>query len=279
MQINFVKMEGLGNDFVLIDNLKNPINLSSAQIQKICDRKYGIGCDQLLLIEKTINERAHFNYRIFNADGSEVEHCGNGARCVIDYLYANNYSQEPIIYLKTKNRLIFGFKDNNGICVDMGQPLFSPESLPFNANITANNEYFLDFENYKTKFGIVSVGNPHAIVELDSLEKLTDHQHLEKLAISLQNSPLFPQSVNVSFFVKENANLISLVTYERAVGFTLACGTGATATACYGILTGILDPKVTVKCPGGNLYIAWDSVTNATLTGPTNTVFIGTICL
>lgn len=272
-------MEGLGNDFVLIDNLKNPINLNSTQIQKICDRKYGIGCDQLLLIENSTHEKAHYNYRIFNADGSEVEHCGNGARCVIDYLYANNYSQEPIIYLKTKNRLIFGYKTAQGICVDMGQPTFTPKDVHFNEKHNSQNEYFIDFENEKITFGIFSVGNPHAIIELNNLNQLTDYKYLEKLALSLQNSPLFQQSVNVNFFVKENPTTISLITYERAVGFTLACGTGATATACYGILTGILDKDITVKCPGGNLYIMWDKISHATLTGPANTVFIGTICL
>lgn len=295
----FTKMHGLGNDFVLIDAINTPITLTTEQIKMLADRKYGVGCDQVLLIEAATtnnNEqpttsninviKADFNYRIFNCDGTEVEHCGNGARCVIEYLlnktarhYYDTSNQNNIIYLQTKNHIISGYKNNIGICISMGNPEFTPTAIPFNHSLNLNNIYNIQIHSKKINFGVVSIGNPHAIIELNNIALFDHRDYLANIAKTLQQSDLFPNSVNVNFFVKHDQNTISLLTYERGVGFTLACGTGATATACYGILQGYLDNNVTVKNPGGKLSIFWDKNNEAILTGPALTVFEGTICL
>lgn len=277
--MKFTKMHGLGNDFVLIDSIKTMVNLTTEDIKKIANRKYGVGCDQLLLVEKSINPMAQFNYRIFNSDGTEVEHCGNGARCVIEYLYNNNYNTNQNISLQIKDRIISGVKNSHGIVIGMGKPTFTPESIPFHHLLHKNNLDTIKVNNRTIKFGVVSIGNPHAIIELEDVMLLNNSDNLIHIAKSLQESDMFPNSVNVNFFVKIDNNTISLLTYERGCGFTLACGTGATATACFGIAQNILNENVTVKNPGGELYITWHKDQDATLTGPAVTVFTGEICL
>lgn len=291
-KINFTKMHGLGNDFVLIDAIKKPVTLTNEQIKTIANRKYGIGCDQVLLIKSVTAHnnvlqittddiqlaKADFNYHIFNCDGTEVEHCGNGARCVIEYL-CNKYNKKETIYLQTKNHIISGTKNSNGICISIGKPEFAPETIAFNHTLNSNNIYSIQINNEPINFGVASIGNPHAIIKLDNVVVFDNREYLANIATTLQQSELFTRSVNVNFFVKHDQNTISLLTYERGVGFTLACGTGATATVCYGILQGYLDNDVTVKNPGGELSIFWDKNNEATLTGPAVTVFEGTICL
>jgi diaminopimelate epimerase len=277
MQLKFTKMHGLGNDFVLIDSITSSINLTIEQIKYIANRKYGVGCDQVLLIEKPIDLNADFHYRIFNVDGHEAEHCGNGARCVITYLYQNNYTTKDRISLQIKNRIISGYKNNDKISIDMGIPDFTPEALPFLAKYNRDNSYNINIQNNEITFGIASVGNPHAIIQLNSLISVENLDCLKETAIGLQNSPMFPNQVNVNFFAIENKSTISLLTYERGAGFTQACGTGSTATVCYGILKGVLANTVTVKNNGGELLITWDGKNKAILTGDTTFVFEGTI--
>lgn len=281
MLIDFIKMQALGNDFVLIDAIKSNITIRTKDIIKICDRKFGIGSDQVLIIEKNYTNDANFNYRIFNNDGKEVEHCGNGARCVISYLFEYGYSNSSeIILLKTRNRIISGAKHCTGILINMGQPLFTPESLPFLHESNKNHQYKFNLgQNEIITFGIVSVGNPHIIIELPNIELLNNDEDLTKIATTIQKNSLFPESVNVNFYIKEDQNNIILKTYERGAGFTLSCGTGAVATVCYGILKNFLSESVTVENKGGTLFITWDKNNDAILVGPATFVFKGNICL
>ena len=274
--IKFTKMQALGNDFVLFDCTTSPFRLNNEQIKFITNRKLGIGCDQVLVINTSHD--TDISYKIFNADGSSANHCANGARSVIAYLWDKlNKAQ---ITLKMQNQTITGSKNQDGtITINMGTPNFTPSSLPFEHKEQTNNEYHLDIDGTKVDFGICSVGNPHVMIRLDSSHKLENKKHLEYLSKLLQNSPLFPSSVNVNFYVVINDSQIKLVTYERGCGFTDACGTGATATACYAMSKNQVSNNVIVEMLGGKLNIHKNNRNQITMTGDATHVFDGEICI
>lgn len=278
--IKFTKMQGLGNDFIVIDNTNQRLEINQLPIKSLCSRKTGIGCDQLLIIEKITNLTNEFDYKIFNSSGDEVEHCGNGARCIVKYIN-EYYNIKNKIVLRTKNRTITGGLEPNSdlIVIDMGIPSFNPDELPFTHKISPNHIYELQFNNTLLQFGVVSVGNPHAIVELHSEPELQDKKSLERIAKTIQNSEYFPNGVNVNFYLLSNENNIQLVTYERSVEFTEACGTGACATAAYGILRGFLINEVKVTMPGGSVIVKWDKTNQLEMIGEASLVFNGEISI
>ena len=275
--LKFTKMQGLGNDFVLLDCRNNSFNLTVAELQFLADRKFGVGCDQILVIETSINPTADFIYRIFNADGSEAGHCGNGARCVIEYLW--DKINKSKITLQIQKQLIHGHKNPDGsISINMGTPDFAPAALPFLQQQNPDNIYVLHIQGKAISYGICSVGNPHVMVKLSETPDLDNTQHLTFLAQLIQNSSLFPEGVNVNFYVIKNSKTIALRTYERGCGFTFACGTGATATACYAIAQHTVLHNVDVEMPGGKLNIAWDMINEIIMTGPAVSIFTGQLC-
>ena len=245
----------------------------------MAQRKTGIGCDQVLLIEPSSEAHVDFNYRIFNADGSEVEHCGNGARCVVKYLIERKISNKLAIKLKTKTSTIIGIQlKNKTIQVNMGMPKFKPRQIPFIDDESVSHNYHTIVNGQLIKFGIVSMGNPHTVIQVLEHE-LQNLNKLEEIAKELQNSGLFPNGVNVNFYIIKSQNKIKMRTYERGCGFTEACGTGACAVVAYNILQNQLDylQNIKVTMPGGSLFIHWDKINDIQMSGNAVIVFDGEI--
>ncbi len=276
MEIQFTKMHGLGNDFVVIDAINQNVSLNSQQVKFIADRKFGIGCDQLLLVEKSDTETADFRYRIFNNDGGEVEQCGNGARCFANFVHAEGLTDKNEISVVTSNaRLVLNRESNGDVTVDMGAPVFEPKDIPFQAESVINS-YSLKIEGVPVSFSAISMGNPHAVILVDDV----DLAEVERLGIALQNDQHFPKSVNVGFMQILNRSQVKLRVYERGVGETQACGTGACAAVVAGINLGLLDNNVETQLLGGNLSIHWAGGQNPVMmTGSASTVFKGKISL
>ncbi len=276
METPFVKMHGLGNDFVLFDAMTNPINLSSDQIQFIADRHFGIGCDQLLLLEPAKGDETDVNYRIFNADGGEVEQCGNGARCAAVYLQQSGRVNKDVIVAETSGGLIKLICHPDGqVTVDMGVPRFEPTEIPILAKQRAIN-YQVTIDDDVLTFSAVSVGNPHAVLVVENI----DSAPVESSGPILESHEFFPERVNVGFMQILNSGHIRLRVFERGVGETQACGTGACAAVIVGRLQNILDETVTVDLPGGQLQISWDGEDQPVMmTGPATKVFEGVINL
>ncbi len=276
MKFNFTKMHGLGNDFVVIDAINQPISLTSEQIRFIADRHFGIGCDQLLLVEKPDVAHADFRYRIFNADGGEVEQCGNGARCFARFVFDQGLTGNKQIPVITQAGLIVLTLENDGqVTVNMGQPAFEPESLPFLAT-EEQATYSLEIDGKIIIFSAVSIGNPHAVIQVDDIEKAP----VKELGAKIQAHESFPESVNVGFMQIIDRSHIKLRVFERGAGETQACGTGACAAVVAGRSRGLLDDTVEVSLSGGNLSIHWENKQNPVMmTGPATTVFSGTITL
>ncbi len=278
MEISFTKMHGLGNDFVVIDAISQSINLSKEQIIALADRHFGIGCDQLLLVEKPTTAQAEFRYRIFNADGGEVEQCGNGARCFALFVRQQGLTTNTKITVETAGGLIelqvIANDDSDDlVTVDMGVPNFQPQSLPFLAENQAES-YNLMVNGTEYAIGAVSMGNPHAVMRVDDLDK-TD---IETLGMAIQRHELFPNRVNAGFMQIINRDEIRLRVFERGAGETQACGTGACAAVAVGRASGQLDERVTVHLRGGDLSIQWQGEDQDLLmTGPATTVFQGKI--
>ena len=273
MDIQFTKMHGLGNDFVVIDAISQEVELSSEQVRYIADRHFGVGCDQLLLVEKADDPAAEFRYRIFNADGGEVEQCGNGARCFAVFVRDRGLTSSSVIPVETAGGLIELRIDGDQVTVDMGIPDFEPESLPFLVEKRAES-YNLMVNGSEYAIGAVSMGNPHAVLTVDDV----DTAPVERLGAAIESHEMFPQRVNVGFMQVVNRNEIRLRVYERGAAETLACGTGACAAVAVGQQKGELDEQVTVKLPGGELMIRWRGEGQALLmTGPATTVFHGSI--
>jgi diaminopimelate epimerase len=276
MRINFTKMQGAGNDFVVVDAINQNVVLTAEQIRFIADRHFGVGCDQLLLIEKTDRNDAEFRYRIFNADGIEVEQCGNGARCFARYVVERKMTASRVIPVETAGGLIqLQLEDDGFVSVDMGVPDFWPESLPFEA--TGTPEYHeLKLNGEKYAIGAVSIGNPHAVLLVDSV----DEAPIEALGPSIESHQRFPQRVNVGFMEVVDRHHIRLRVYERGVGETLACGSGACAAVAVGIRNRLLDEAVQVELRGGSLTISWPGEGSSIfMTGPAETVYEGHITL
>lgn len=274
MTIRFSKMHGLGNDFVVIDAINQSITLTPEQIRTMADRRFGIGFDQLLLVEAPTNPAVDFRYRIFNADGGEVEQCGNGARCFARFIQREGLTDKNDIRVETNNGLIgLQVEADEQVTVNMGAPRFEPNSLPFLANERATT-YPLRVDGNELEISAISMGNPHAVLLVDNI----DTAPLETLGPLLESHPSFPQRVNVGFMQKLTAHHIRLRVYERGAGETLACGTGACAAMVAGRQRGILADSVQVDLPGGSLHINWQGENEPVyMTGPATFVFDGKI--
>lgn len=275
-ELLFTKMHGIGNDFVVLDGINQVVNLSSAQVQRIADRHFGVGCDQLLVVEAYAGEEADFRYRIFNADGSEVEQCGNGARCFARFVYDQGLTQKTTIPVMTASGLIvLNIQPNGQVMVNMGVPEFSPERIPFISE-RQQTLYNREIAGEWVSFSAVSMGNPHAVLQVTDV----DTAPVGVLGPALEHHPSFPRRVNVGFMQVLGRDRIRLRVFERGSGETLACGTGACAAVVAGCIQGLLDTQVTVALPGGDLQIRWDGEGQPVwMTGPAETVFRGTLRL
>lgn len=276
MRLNFTKMEGLGNDFVVIDATARPIELDRAQLRLLADRHFGVGCDQILLIEPPRRADADFYYRIFNADGGEVGQCGNGARCFVRFVREHGLTGKREIRVETREGIIAPrLEDDGQITVDMGAPIFEPHRVPFLAPEQALT-YRLDLEGSEVEVSVLSMGNPHAVQIVSDVETASvgiDGPLIER-------HQRFPQRANAGFMQIVSRNHIRLRVFERGAGETLACGTGACAAVVAGFARELLDSSVRVTMRGGDLLIAWAGENAPVLmTGPARTVFEGTIDL
>ena len=272
MYIHFAKMHGIGNDFVVIDAITQNVFLSKEQITALADRHFGIGFDQLLLVEPPYDPEIDFHYRIFNADGSEVEQCGNGARCFARFVRLKQLTNKSRITVSTKaGNIVLYVEDDDQITVNMGAPQLEPGKLPMRAN--RQELTYLERINGETvMFGAASMGNPHAVITVADVASAP----VETLGPALQAHERFPSSVNVGFMEVVASDHIRLRVYERGAGETLACGTGACAAAVVGQLQGKLGPKVRVDLPGGTLTIRWKGGdAPVRMTGPAEHVFDG----
>lgn len=276
MRIRFTKMHGLGNDFVVIDGINQRIKLSTKRLKKITDRRFGIGCDQVLLVEAPTQPDVDFRYRIFNHDGSEVENCGNGARCFAQFVRARQLTGKTHITVETRGgRIILHVKNNGSVTVDMGVPELTPSKIPFSAH-QQQTIYDLPLSNNSITISAVSMGNPHAVTIVEDVNTAP----VETQGPEVEAHSHFPNKVNAGFMAIRNRNEMDLRVYERGVGETLACGTGACAAVVAGHLQGLLDRQVTVNLPGGSLLIQWQGEGHPVMmTGPTETSFHGQINL
>ena len=275
MRVHFTKMHGLSNDFVVIDAVSQHVSLRSSQIQKLADRNTGIGFDQLLLIEPPSRPDADFDYRIFNSDGGEVEHCGNGARCFAKFVTDRELTTKPVITVNTSRGLIELALTGTGLVrVNMGQPALDPKIVPYQGPPEPDQIHtvVLETPGGSRSFGLISMGNPHAVTVVDSVDAIA----VADIGQAIQNLPQFPDSVNVGFMEIISRKEIRLRVLERGVGETLACGTGACAAMTYGRLLGQLDHDVIVATRGGNLQIEWQGEGyDLMMTGPAESVFEG----
>ncbi len=276
MKLRFTKMTGLGNDFVMIDAISQRVSITPERVRRLADRHFGIGCDQVLIVEPPVSPSADFRYRIFNNDGSEVENCGNGARCFAIFVRQRKLTGRREIRVETAGgNLLLRVDPDNQVTVDMGLPRFEPADIPFRAAARATT-YPLVLSNTALTISALSMGNPHAVTVVDDVLQFP----VEILGPEIEKHPDFPRRVNAGFMEIVDRHTIRLRVYERGVGETLACGTGACAAATAGIVQGFLDSPVTVHLPGGALEIQWASPEQPVLmTGPATTVFHGQIHL
>jgi diaminopimelate epimerase len=272
--LKFSKMHGLGNDFMVIDAINQNVDLSVSQIKFLADRQFGIGFDQLLLVEKPSLANVDFRYRIFNADGSEVEQCGNGVRCFAKFVRNRGMTEKDVIAVETASGIVYpAIQPNGDVKVDMGQPRFEPVDIPFDIEHKAIT-YSIDVAGESRSFAVVSMGNPHAVTLVDDIA--TDD--VTRVGPIVESHPLFPERVNVGFMHVVNNHFVELRVFERGSGETLACGTGACAAVVSGVQQGLLAREVRVKLPGGELLIAWpESSSSVWMTGPAEHVFDGEI--
>ncbi|NVJ59169.1 MAG: diaminopimelate epimerase [Gammaproteobacteria bacterium] len=274
MLISFAKMQGLGNDFMVVDTISQPIYFNESQIRKLADRHFGIGFDQLLLVEPPQQPNTDFHYRIFNADGKEVEQCGNGARCLARFVKTMGLTWKYKLRISTMKGIISArlHKDGN-VTVDMGMPNFSPDKIPLRYAERAK-EYNIEAEGVRYSVGSVSMGNPHCVYEVNDIKQAP----VAKIGPLLCEHNVFPQKANVGFVERVSEKEINLRVYERGVGETLACGTGACAAVAVGISQQKLSNKVKVNLPGGRLTIDWEGENHPLyMTGPAEFVFEGQI--
>ena len=273
MKLKFTKMHGLGNDFVVIDAVNQQVSLSPEQLRRLADRHLGVGCDQILLIEKAEGD-GDFRYRIFNADGGEVEQCGNGARCFVRYVHDRGMTDKKEVRIETLSGVVIPkFEEDGEVTVNMGVPKFEPREIPFIAQQRAPT-YPLRLDDKQVEISVVSMGNPHAVrvvSDLDNAPVLTEGPLIEKHS-------RFPQRVNAGYMEIIDPHHIRLRVYERGTGETLACGTGACAAAVAGIQRGVLESPVKVSFFTGDLFIRWEGENQPVwMTGPAVAVFDGEI--
>lgn len=274
MLLKFTKMHGLGNDFVVIDAVTQNIRVTPSLVRRLANRKVGIGCDQVLVIEPPSQPDVDFNYRIFNQDGGEVEQCGNGARCFARYVHDRQLTGKRNICVKTVAGIMeLRLSENNQISVDMGIPVLEPGEIPFEADQRADR-YIIEADGQQYDIGAVSMGNPHAVLVVDDVRTAP----VETLGPVLEAHSRFPNRVNVGFMQVEDRHTIKLRVFERGVGETEACGSGACAAVVAGIQQGLLDSPVSVHLTRGNLDIEWPGEGQPLIiTGPAVTVFHGRI--
>jgi diaminopimelate epimerase len=273
-RLKFTKMHGAGNDFVVIDAVRTHLQLDSDTIRRLADRHFGIGFDQMLVVEPARTPGTDFYYRIFNADGGEVNQCGNGARCFVRYVHDKGLSAKNAIRVETRSGVIEPKLEADGrVTVNMGVPVFEPARIPFVADARAAT-YPLDVEGRNVEIGAVSMGNPHAVqfvADVDTAPVSTEGPLIER-------HPRFPERVNAGYVQVLSRRKVKLRVYERGAGETLACGTGACAAVVTGIARGLLDSPVKVQTRGGDLEIAWSGEgTDVMMTGPAEAVFEGEI--
>ena len=274
MKLKFSKMHGLGNDFVVLDGVRQQVSLTPEQLRYLADRHFGVGCDQILLVEAPSQPSVDFRYRIFNADGSEVEQCGNGARCFVRFVHEAGLTEKREIRVETQKGIItLRLEGNGNVTVDMGIPRFLPHEIPFlhDDDVVIYN---LDVADETLEISVVSMGNPHAVQVVASVDNAPVGEH----GPLIENHERFPQRVNAGFMQIVDRHAIKLRVFERGSGETLACGTGACAAVVTGIRRGLLDSPVRVTTRGGDLNIVWGGPGRPVLmSGPAVTVFTGEI--
>ena len=276
MQLQFAKMHGLGNDFVIFDAVNQEVDFSVEQLRWIADRKLGVGCDQILIVRPASDRAVDFNYQIYNSNGEEVEQCGNGARCIGKFLMLNQLTSKNLINVKTISGVYrIYLRDDGFITVDMGAPVFEPNEIPF-AAATLAPSYTLDVEGQQIEIGAVSMGNPHAVIQVDDI----DQAPVSILGPKVETHSMFPNKTNVGFMQVLNTQRIALRVFERDAGETRACGTGACAAVVVGQAQNLLAREVTVELPGGSLQIECNHPSDPVLmTGPTQLSFQGSLTL
>lgn len=274
MKIEFTKMHGLGNDFMVINQVTQNVELTPDMIRAWADRHTGVGFDQLLLVSPPSSPDVDFNYRIFNADGSEVEQCGNGARCFARFVYDKKLTSKNVIPVETASgRIQLRLEQNGLVTVNMGEPVFEPAQIPLQAD-HRQSLYKFDVDGDTVELASVSMGNPHGVLQVYSV----DAAPVEKLGPKLEAHPLFPNKANIGFCEVVDRDHLKLRVFERGVGETLACGTGACAAAVVNIAAGRVNNNVSVTLPGGTLEIEWQGEGHPVLmTGPATTVYEGII--
>jgi len=276
MKLRFSKMHGLGNDFVIIDAISQLLDIEAilppGRIRALADRHFGIGCDQLLLVESSESDVADFRYRIFNADGGEVSQCGNGARCFARFVRENGLTDKDRITVETPaGFLTLQLEEGGLVTVDMGAPRFRPQDIPFITEARAAR-YTINVDGKDYPFAVLSMGNPHAVMIVDDILSAP----VDTLGPAVERHPCFPERVNVGFMEISDPNRIRLRVFERGAGETLACGSGACAAVVAGRQQGLLDERVLVELPGGSLFIQWSGEGhNVMMTGPAVHVFEG----
>lgn len=273
MLLRFTKMHGLGNDFMVVDLVTQRFKFNSQMVKRLGDRKLGVGFDQLLIIEIPSNPEMDFRYRIFNSDGSEVEHCGNGARCFAQFISDKRLSVKRLLKVETaKGNMSLTIRDDHQVEVDMGPPVFTPSELPFICE-QQHVLYPLTVDGEVLQVSAISMGNPHAVLVVEDVSSAA----VERVGKALQGQACFPKSVNVGFMQVVSDSEINLRVYERSVGETLACGTGACAAVVAGRQRGLLADRVKVNVTGGALEIYWQGAATdpVIMTGPATNVFEG----
>jgi diaminopimelate epimerase len=274
MLLRFTKMHGLGNDFVVIDAVTQDVTITPDLARKLGDRRFGVGCDQILVVEPPNQANVDFCYRIFNQDGSEVEQCGNGARCFAKFVRDRRLTGKNTIRVATASGIIeLSVQRDHQIRVNMGVPILKPSNIPFTAS-EQNTCYTIDVDDKALPISAISMGNPHAVLQVDNI----DTAPVSTLGPAIESHLRFPQRVNAGFMQVLSRNEINLRVYERGAGETLACGTGACAAVVAGQLQDLLDSQVKVNLPGGSLVIEWAGDGQPVMmTGPATTVFHGRI--
>lgn len=276
MRLKFTKMQGIGNDFVMLDGVSQRLSISNVKIQKLADRHFGVGCDQVLLVEPPQTPYADFRYRIFNANGKEVENCGNGARCFAIFVQQRGLCSKNTIIVETQNGLMtLHVLPDMRVAVDMGEPQLEPELIPFNAPQQAVS-YPLEVDGLTMDISAVSMGNPHAVCIVENVKAYP----VEQYGPLIEAHASFPKHVNAGFLEFISQSEANLRVFERGVGETLACGTGACAAMVAGRLRKLFDERVIIHLPGGDLEIEWAGPgTSVKMTGPATTVFHGQVRL
>ncbi|MFC6634047.1 diaminopimelate epimerase [Microbulbifer taiwanensis] len=276
MRLKFSKMHGLGNDFVMLDGISQRLKLSPEKIRQLADRHTGVGCDQVLVVESPRTPDADFRYRIYNADGGEVENCGNGARCFARFVRERRLTGKKQLLVETAAGMLqLNLLDDDRVSVDMGAPVLEPQQIPFAADIRAET-YPLEVDGEVFTISAVSMGNPHAVLLVDDV----DAAPVEELGPKVEHHQRFPQRVNVGFLQIESRARARLRVFERGVGETRACGTGACAAMVVARLRDLVDDSLEIQLPGGILTIHWSGPGQpVTMTGPATTVYHGQIVL